>query len=201
MSRLTAWAIGLLMGSITVWLLVLGWIDRERDRAERIATEARVAWVADSSRLAEVRRGLDVRQRSDSLARVDAERRATEHAAATVRQSRIVARLRATLDSTSTLVDSVPVLVAVVAAQDTTIHHLTARATHLGTALQAEIRRSAALTLSLAAADSGLAAAQRRIQVLDSLVRTPPQPKLWFGLPREVAIAAGIVGAFVVLKQ
>lgn len=188
------------MGSLTVWLLVLGWINRERDKATATATEARVAWVADSSRLAEIRRALDVRQRADSLARVDAERRAAEHEAATVRQSRIVARLRDQLDTLRSSVDSVPVLVQIVAQQDTTIAHLTARATHLGTALQAELRRSAALTLSLAAADSGLAAAQRRIQVLDGLVRTPPQPRLWFGLPREVAIAAGIVGAFVVLR-
>lgn len=200
MTRLHTWLIGLAMGSLTVWLLVLGWVNRERDKATATATEARVAWVADSSRLAEVRRALDVRQRSDSLARVEAERRAAEHQRATVKQSLIVAQLRQQLDSTTTLTDSVPALVTIVAQQDTTIQHLSNRADNLANALQSEIRRSAALTLSLAAADSGLVAAQRRIQVLDGLVRTPPQPKLWFGLPREVAIAAGIVGAFVVLR-
>jgi len=198
------WLVGVLTGALVVWLAGAAWIERERATVTR--------WQDSTTAAYQTALGLAERQRhaAQLAAQLAHQARQTaEHAADQARDARQAgerdrARLRAALAVAVTGQDSLPLLVAVVAAQDSQVAQLEVETGQLRAALRSEVQRSAALGELVAVGDSSLALAGRRIAAQDSVIRSRLVPSVsrgWWGLPvpgRAVVLVAGIVlGALV----
>jgi len=193
------WLVGVLTGALVVWLAGAAWIERERATVTR--------WQDSTTAAYQTALGLAERQRhaAQLAAQLAHQARQTaEHAADQARDARQAgdrdrARLRASLAVAVTGQDSLPLLVAVVAAQDSQVAQLEVEAGQLRDALRSEVQRSAALGELVAVGDSALALAGQRIASQDSVIRSrlvPTSRGTLFGLPlpsRTVTFVVGLV--------
>lgn len=201
LTRPAVFGLGAVVGAVLVWLGVLQWSSTKRAEYQHWRDSTQLAHAADSARLAQRA------QHFEWAAQVSREQRdaAIERAAGLAQRAgqwaRQVAVVRSGLDSARSAADSVPVLVAVIVAQDSQVATLTAEVGGVREALAAEVRHSAALTARLAVADSATAVAYQRVAALDSVLRTrvpPPVPRAtWLGFipkpSRGVMFVAGAV--------
>ena len=194
------WTVGILMGALTVWMLALGWIQREHARQTR--------WIDSTATVHQVQLDQLARQRVAALQMAEQARIGREAAidqadrdrARAARLVRTTAGLRARLDSATTAGDSLPLLVAVVAHQDSAIGKLGAEVRNVRAGLAAEISRSAQLRILAVVADSAGRVQAGRIADLEARlrVRPPDVPSgRWLGLlpvpSRPVVLVVGAI--------
>jgi hypothetical protein len=190
--------LGALLGALTVWLLAVGWINREHTRA--------VHWVDSTGAAHQATVDILDRQRVAALelaahhrvARELAQDEAARAQTAAARAQSVTAGLRTQLLVSQTGADSLPVLVALVASQDTTIGQLTTEAGSLRAGLHSEIERSAALTVALGADSTELGVQRVRIGELEARVRaglpSVPSGKLFGFIPRPRCLIGPAIG-------
>lgn len=193
--------IGALVGALLVWLGVSVWLNGQRATLTHWQDSTGAAFrleadLIDRQRLAALQRA----ESSDQASRADKAQADQERAARQV-ADRLSIRLRASLASATTGVDSVVALVPLVAAQDSQIVHLEAETVSLRNALRSEVARSVALVELVAVGDSGIAIRDRRIASQDSVIRSRLVPSVsreskWLGflpLPsRTVTFVLGL---------
>lgn len=194
-------AVGVLVGALAVWALTIGWLSRERAGLTRWADSTEAVYRAQVDVIDRQRVAALTRAESSRITRLAAEAQADQARDARLVGDRDRARLRASLAAAATSGDSLPILVAVVVAQDSQVVQLVAETGQLRAALRAEVARSAALVELVAVGDAAVAVRDRRIASQDSVIRSRLVPSVsrggrLFGLlpmpSRTVALVLGL---------